>query len=55
METAQEEVREVRIEGYLDYGIDSTGTVWSYKNGGRKKLNHTIMGYTWKYKEVPIV
>lgn len=38
METAQEEVREVRIEGYPDYGIDTTGAVWSYKKGGRRKM-----------------
>jgi len=41
METAQEEVREVRVKDYPDYGIDSTGTVWSYKKGKRKEKKHS--------------
>jgi hypothetical protein len=38
METAQEEVREVRIEGYEDYSVDTKGNVWSYKKQPRKSL-----------------
>ena len=49
MEQQKEEVREVRIEGYSDYGIDSLGTVWSYKNGVRKRLRHTIGSHGYPY------
>lgn len=44
MEAAQEEVREVRIEGYLDYGVDTDGNVWSYKKGGRKLVKPMLDG-----------
>lgn len=38
METAQEEVREVRINGHPEYSIDTNGIVRSYKRGGMTVL-----------------
>ncbi len=34
----KEEVREVRIEGWPDYSVDTEGSVWSYKKGVRREL-----------------